>query len=259
MRDEDDTATSIIELTRSFAERLNGFEPPRSVSHVYNTLDYALDPQLHYLRRFAAAPKRVVFLGMNPGPWGMAQTGVPFGEIHAVRDWMGIEGTVGQPPELHPKRPIHGFACTRSEASGKRLWGLMQARFGSAEAFFREHFVLNYCPLLFITPEGKNLTPDKLPRATREALFAECDAYLAGVLRLLKPSALIGVGTFALERLQAVSGDGRQDSQEGGQPRYTGAETVGSVLHPSPANPKANRGWAELAARELVRLGVWTE
>lgn len=259
MREEDDTAASIIELTRSFAERLNDFELPRSVSHVYNTLDYALEPQLRYLRRFAEPPKRVVFLGMNPGPWGMAQTGVPFGEIYAVRDWMGIEGPVGQPAELHPKRPIHGFACTRSEASGKRLWGLMQERFGPAEAFFREHFVLNYCPLLFVTPEGKNLTPDKLPRATRDALFAECDAYLADVLRLLEPTALIGVGKFALERIQAVAGDRGQRPRGSYEPGYAGAETVGSVLHPSPANPKANRGWAELATRELVRLGVWTE
>ena len=35
--------------------------------------------------------KRVVFLGMNPGPFGMAQVGVPFGEVAAVRDWLRID------------------------------------------------------------------------------------------------------------------------------------------------------------------------
>ena len=81
---------------------------------------------------------------MNPGPFGMVQTGVPLGEIAAVRDWMGIEATVEKPATENPKRPIEGFACTRSEVSGRRLWGLFAERFGTAEAFFTDHFVANY-------------------------------------------------------------------------------------------------------------------
>jgi len=42
---------------------------------------------------------------MNPGPWGMAQTGVPFGEINAVKDWLGINAEVDKPQKQHPKRP----------------------------------------------------------------------------------------------------------------------------------------------------------
>ncbi len=38
----------------------------------------------------------------------------------------------------HPKRPIEGFDCARSEVSGRRLWGWAALRFGSAETFFAE-------------------------------------------------------------------------------------------------------------------------
>ena len=60
------------------------------VAHVYNPLEYAIRPHRLYIRRFADGPRRVVFLGMNPGPYGMAQTGIPFGEITHVRDWLGL-------------------------------------------------------------------------------------------------------------------------------------------------------------------------
>jgi single-strand selective monofunctional uracil DNA glycosylase len=32
---------------------------------------------------------------------------------------------------------------------------------------------------------------------------------------------------------------------------------LGKVLHPSPASPAANRGWAEAATRQLIEQGVW--
>ena len=51
------------------------FAPP--VTHVYNPLDYAWAAHEAYLRRYAASPKRVLFMGMNPGPVGMVQPGVP--------------------------------------------------------------------------------------------------------------------------------------------------------------------------------------
>ena len=117
------------------------------VAHVYNPLEYAFGAHCEYLERFGAVPKEVVFVGMNPGPWGMAQTGVPFGEISAVRDWMGIVSGVGKPASEHPKRPIEGFDCNRSEVSGRRLWGWARERFGSPERFFERFLVANYCPL----------------------------------------------------------------------------------------------------------------
>jgi len=179
---------------------------------------------------------------MNPGPFGMAQTGVPFGDKDIVRDWMGIEAAVEPPEDEHPKRPIQGFACPRGEVSGQRLWGWARQRFGSAEAFFQHFFVANYCPLVFMEESGRNRTPDKLPKAEREALYAVCDRALLATIDRLEPRWVLGIGRFAEKRIRAVVGDR--------------AVTVGSVPHPSPASPKANQGWAPLMEAALTELGV---
>ena len=216
------------------------FAPP--VSHCYNPLDYAWAPHELYLRYFGASPKKIVFLGMNPGPFGMVQCGVPFGEIAAARDWMGIEAAVGKPAGENPKRPVEGFACTRSEVSGRRLWGLFQQRFGTAEAFFAEHFVANYCPLAFFD-QGRNLTPDKLPASECAPLYAACDAHLRRLVEVLQVPWVIGIGSFAEARARAAL-DGME-------------VRIGKILHPSPASPAANRGWREAATKQLQALGVW--
>ena len=217
------------------------FAPP--VSHVYNPLDYAWRAHEAYLRQYATGRKRVIFLGMNPGPFGMAQTGVPFGEIAAVRNWLGIHEEIGRPAKEHPKRPILGFNCPRSEVSGHRLWGLFAANFGSAKIFSREHLVMNYCPLVFIESTGRNRTPDKLRPAERVALFEECDEHLRELVRVLNPDWLVGVGDFAAKRAEAAFPNG--------------PIRVGRILHPSPASPAANRDWAGMATRQLQALGIW--
>jgi single-strand selective monofunctional uracil DNA glycosylase len=213
------------------------------VAYVYNPLAYAWASYEAYLRRFAGGPKRVVFLGMNPGPFGMVQTGVPFGEVAAVRDWLKLRAAVGRPPREHPRRPVDGFDCPRSEVSGRRLWGLFATRFKSPAQFFNQHIVLNYCPLAFLESSGRNLTPDKLSASERTALFAACDEHLREVVGLFRPEWLIGIGDFALKRAQQVFSDG--------------APKLGRVLHPSPASPAANRGWTALATRQLETLGIW--
>ncbi len=235
----------LVDVTDELVGRLQGlgFAPP--VSHVYNPLEYARAPHELYVRRFGATPKRVLFLGMNPGPWGMAQTGVPFGEIAAVRDWMGLAAPVERPRPEHPKRPVEGFACGRSEVSGRRLWGLFAERFPEADAFFDGHYVVNYCPLVWMEASGRNRTPDKLPAAEMIPVEAACDAYLAAHLRLLQPEVLVGVGAFAEDRL------GRVARSLGVTPK------IGRILHPSPASPAANRDWAGAARRQLRDLGIW--
>lgn len=239
-------AESILRSAGTLSERLAvlSFEP--TATHVYNPLEYALAPFSRYLCRFADSRKKVIFLGMNPGPFGMAQTGVAFGEVAAVRDWMGIFEPVGKPHPEHPRRPVDGFACPRSEVSGRRLWGLFAEEFGTPEVFFQEHLVLNYCPLLFLDGSGKgcrNLTPDKLPAAQSGPLFDACDAHLREVVTLLQPAWLVGVGQFAAKRAEAVlAGMGVQ---------------VTTILHPSPASPLANRGWGAQARQQLVEAGIW--
>lgn len=218
------------------------------VTHVYNPLAYARSLHEQYLTRFADGPKRVLFLGMNPGPWGMAQTGVPFGEVAAVRGWMKIDGEVGSVNNEHPKRPVLGLTCPRSEVSGRRLWGLMADRFGPPEVFFGDaggQFVTNYCPLVFMESTGRNRTPDKLPAAEREPLEAVCDAHLRTLVETLAPEFVVGVGKFAEAKARRVLGD------------TPNGITITTVLHPSPASPAANRGWAERATTQLVEAGVW--
>lgn len=216
------------------------FAPPTAC--VYNPLAYARRSHEAYLRQHARQGVESLLVGMNPGPWGMAQTGVPFGEVQLVRDFLGIEEQVDQPPALHPKRPIDGFACTRSEVSGRRLWGWAQERFGTAERFGRQFFVTNYCPLVFMEESGRNRTPDKLPADEREPLFAACDEALRRLVRWAKPQRVIGVGAFAAGRAAAALGES--------------GPSIGTILHPSPASPAANRGWAKQAERQLSAMGI---
>jgi len=173
----------------------------------------------------------------------MVQTGVPFGEIKAARDWLGLCAYVGKPAVEHLQRPIAGFACERSEVSGKRLWGLFAERFGQPEKFFKEHFFLNYCPLAFMEETGRNRTPDKLAPREKQLLFSTCDEHLREAVEALQPEWLIGVGDFARRRAELVF--------PGGRPK------VGQILHPSPANPAANRAWAKVVTEQLEKLGVW--
>ena len=234
----------MIAAARELAAQVDGLKFSGPVTHVYNPLIYAWEAHEEYLRRFGRSGKRVVFLGMNPGPFGMVQTGIPFGEVAAIRDWLNICAPVKPPAAAHPKRPVLGYDCPRSEVSGRRLWKLFADRFGTPETFFKSHFVANYCPLAFVSTTGSNVTPDKLDRSERTRLEGICDEHLRRVLAILQPEWLIGVGAFARERGEAVA--------------VGTSVRVGQVLHPSPASPKANRGdWTKTAAAELIELGVW--
>ncbi len=231
-----------MEISRELARAVDGLTVPAPVTHVYDPLDYARAPHEAYLRRYGGWSDVTLLLGMNPGPFGMAQTGVPFGEIASVRDWMGIVAPVGRPASEHPKRPVLGFDCPRAEVSGARLWGWARERFGDPDAFFERFFVVNYCPLVFMEAGGRNVTPDKLPAATRAELFAPCDLALRHTVEVLKPRAVIGVGAFAERRATEALAD-------------TGVK-IGRILHPSPASPRANRGWAPAAEADLRAAGI---
>ncbi len=231
----------MVRITRALGRAVSELSFGSPVTHVYNPLAYAAANTETYLRRFARQDVPVLLLGMNPGPFGMVQTGVPFGEVGLVRDWMGIEGEVGRPAVEHPKRPVQGFACERSEVSGARLWGWARDRFGAPERFFETFFVWNFCPLAFLEESGRNRTPDKLPAREREPLFAVCDDALRKAVRWLRPGMVVGIGKFAEARARGVLGDGVR---------------IGTVLHPSPASPAANAGWVERAEAQFAELGV---
>ena len=235
----------IKSATRSLAEAVDKLSFPSPVAYVYNPLQYAWAAQEQYLDRYGRGTKRVLFLGMNPGPFGMTQTGVPFGEVAAVRDWMGIQTPIGKPPREHPGKPVQGFACPRSEVSGRRLWGLFAEKFKTPEAFFARHFVHNYCPLLFLedTRSGKNVTPETLPANVCKPLFDACDILLRTLVDELGIEWAVGVGGFATKRLSEVLGESKIK--------------ITTILHPSPASPAANRDWAGTATRQLQAAGIW--
>lgn len=227
--------SSLLKATRTLAHEVDElrFTTP---SHVYNPLDYAWAGHREYLQRYGSARGRVLLLGMNPGPWGMAQTGVPFGDVVMVREWFGIETPLGDAlPAQHPKYPILGMSCHRNEGSGSRVWRWAQERLGPPENFFERFFVWNYCPLLFIG-NGRNLIPERLSRPEAEALTAVCDRGLAAAIRALAPAAVVGIGRYAERRAKVVLG---------------GDADVGYLVHPSPANPAANRDWPMLAEQAL--------
>ena len=234
---------ALLELAADLREKVSKlrFAPP--VVCTYNPLDYAWSGHEAYLTAFGAAPKRVVFLGMNPGPWGMTQTGVPFGEIASVTGWMGLRFEVRKPNPAHPKRPIEGLACRRSEVSGRRLWGLFSKLYPQAADFFRDQIVMNYCPLVWMEESGKNRTPDKLSATERAAVDVPCNAHLRAVLECLSPAHVVGVGGFAEGKLAEVSRPG--DPWK-----------ISRIPHPSPANPAANRGWDNAALANLRANGV---
>jgi len=234
----------LIQAARRLSAAVNELEFADPVAYVYNPLSYAWDPHEAYLRKFGNGPKRVVFLGMNPGPFGMVQTGVPFGEIAAVRDWLQVHASVGRPEHEHPRRAVTGFACGRSEVSGQRLWGLFAERFGRPENFFAHHLVMNYCPLAFLEITGRNRTPDKLAPGEKSELFSACDEHLRDIVTALQPEWLVGIGDFALRRAQAVF------------PK--GTPKLSRILHPSPASPAANRNWAAAATKQMKEIGIWS-
>jgi single-strand selective monofunctional uracil DNA glycosylase len=58
----------------------------------------------------------------------------------------------------------------------------------------------------------------------------------------MQPTHVVGVGSFASKRARMA---------------LAGLEVaVGTILHPSPASPLANRGWAAAASRQLAALGI---
>jgi len=241
----------LIEISRALARAVDDLPFGASVPFVYNPLSYARAPHELYLEKWGRGPKRALLLGMNPGPFGMAQTGVPFGDVAMVRDFLGVEAPVERPPRVHPQRPVEGFACSRREVSGTRLWGWAEGRFGSATAFFEHFFVINYCPLVFMEQGGKNLTPDKLPKSLTNELFAACDVALRAQVAQLQPDWVIGVGAFAERRAREALGVPKAGARApGGSPR------VDVILHPSPASPLANRGWAAQVDAKLKTLGL---
>ena len=233
----------MLEKSKQLNTHLQSIALPEKVAFAYHPLEYAWRVYEAYVTRFAQDKKKILYLGMNPGPFGMAQTGIPFGEVQAVRSFLGLNEAfpIDNVNHYHPKKPVQGWSCKRSEVSGKRLWGWLKDRYESAKNCFEENFVLNYCPVLFLTETGCNLTPQDLPKNSLHSILEACDEHLRDWVDYLQVEHVIGVGQFAAARAK----EALRDVQ------------VHTLLHPSPANPHANRiPWAETATRQLREMGL---
>lgn len=72
----EDLADCFITLENDLVSQLNKLNYGPNVEYIYNPLDYASNLHKIFLKKFLNSNKKVLFLGINPGPWGMCQTGV---------------------------------------------------------------------------------------------------------------------------------------------------------------------------------------
>lgn len=224
--------------------------------------DYCADYFRAYLDRAASGQRPCLVVGMNPSPHGQAQNGVPFGDTPTVRrilaQWLGSVRSEGacvmQPngPYIYggtdltkPLLTIEGLDYGRGEESGRRLWGLLEQLCGSLDAVLERCLLINYCPLVLLDADGRNVTPSSWPRtaAPVRAMEAACDAWVREVVSIVKPEIVIGVGEYARQRC------------DGAVREVVGLQVVG-MRHPSPLAGTA-QAWQSIALPILARaLGV---
>ena len=200
---------------------------------VYNPLMYAWEIHEEFIRISGGEGAQTILLGMNPGPHGMGQMGIPFAATSVVRDLLGISGIdVDKPAVTHPRRPVNGLSHPKEEVSGTRLWGLLQDRYGSARQIFQNVFLVNHCPLMILDgPRGTNITPNNVSGPSVHDLLERCDQHLREAVIALGAEEVIGIGKYAEKRANlALSGMGTR---------------VKTCWHPSPASPLANRNGGE--------------
>jgi len=232
----------LVKIAETLRREVRELDFSAPAAYVYHPLDYAWAPHSLYLEQWGGRGASVLLVGMNPGPFGMAQTGVPFGAVDKVRGWLRCEAPVAVPEGTHPGRPVEGFACRRQEVSGRRLWGWAEAISGTPEVFFETFFVHNYCPLLFLADSAANVVPEKLKAAERARLLPACDRALRSTVLELGIRQVVGVGNWAeLRAREALAGVDVE---------------IGRILHPSPASPLARHDWGLQATEQLRELGV---
>lgn len=271
----------LLQKTRDLAAVLDTFRHPAGVSHVYNPLSYMATAHEAWLSRYvqygecdevAVTPSPYLILGMNPGPWGMVQTGVPFGDVPNAGKLIGVrDGSTpftAQIPcgvslpaifkpqldgiQLHPKRPVQGFACTRVEASGDRLWGGLATVWGLLDAVLDDCFAMNYCPLAYFSGEaGENVTPEAFIKAGpyRDEAYAQelddvCGAYLRTVMRAMDTKVVLAIGRYAERKAKIAA------SMVANKP------AVVYLTHPSPLATRNAEQWAEMARTTMQAAGV---
>ena len=109
-------------LSKACDEAITGLEASGTVAHATNPLNYAWQHHEQFLRNWGGLGAKTLLLGMNPGPWGMAQSGVPFGSTEIAKNQLQIKPyKLTTPKNAHPKRPIVGLDLARQEISGPKI------------------------------------------------------------------------------------------------------------------------------------------
>ena len=221
-----DAAARLRDDTDRIGERLVA---EGTVDCIYNPLIYAWNIHKEFIELGGEKGATTLLLGMNPGPHGMGQMGIPFSATSIVRDLLKIRGLeVQQPKNLHPKRPVKGLDWHKEEVSGTRLWSLLEKQYGDIENIFSNVFIVNHCPLMLFRGERAiNITPDKISGKNTRELIERCDKHLREVVEIMGIKKIIGVGKYAEKRaIEALKGIEIE---------------ITSCWHPSPASPLANR------------------
>ena len=178
-------------------------------------------------------------VGMNPGP---VRDGADGRAVRRRRRWCATSsasrGRSGSRRVEHPRRPIAGFDCHRSEVSGTRFWGWARDRFGTAERFFERVYVANWCPLVFMEESGRNVRRTSCPPPSARRSSSVCNEALARVA----------------ETLARRSSSASAASPSSGRARRSATSVrIGRILHPSPASPAANNDWPASSTRSFAR------
>ena len=73
---ESSIAEQLLGIERDMCRQLEAVDIGPPVTHIYNPLDYAAQTHSDFVQNYGNSTKKILFVGMNPGPFGMAQNGV---------------------------------------------------------------------------------------------------------------------------------------------------------------------------------------
>ena len=207
------------------------FGPP--VSHVYDPLDYARRGYESYVRAFANAPKRVLFVGMNPGP---VRDGADRRAVRRRPDGARLAAasrrrSAGRRPSTRSDRcrasrvraarsaaPASGAPSRSASASRSASSPTTSSRTTARSRSSRRAAAI--------------ARPTSCPSASARRCFAPATRTCAGWCAALEPEWVIGIGAFAEARAREALPGAR----------------VGRITHPSPANPRAQENWGGAGA-----------
>eukprot|EP01023_Acetabularia_acetabulum_P031317 TRINITY_DN29446_c0_g1_i1.p1 TRINITY_DN29446_c0_g1~~TRINITY_DN29446_c0_g1_i1.p1 ORF type:complete len:252 (+),score=22.23 TRINITY_DN29446_c0_g1_i1:130-885(+) len=236
----------IIRVTKAFNENIQKVVvQDEKINTIYNPLEYAWEPYENYLRKYCGDYKKTIFVGMNPGYFGMVQTGIPFGDLNMVCNFLHLQ-KFQVPVKQHNIRKIVGYEIKRSEVSGQRFWGLIQTKFGHPDKFFNEdsNFVVNLCPLAFLSETGKNVTPEEISIQEKDKIIVVCMAYFKQIVKFLQIQNIVCIGNFVCKEVKkSLTQDGYYN--------------IVYMQHPSPRVQPQELQWRDVVTKQLEDAGVW--